>query len=415
MGLFTPKWMTDKNKTALLEDEQKLKKAYEESGSPDVRLTAVQKIRDSDYLYEQLRSIENDELVRVIVNRIGELDRKKLIKAVYDFSNNLCIKPLQEVIRSELSDQELLEALQQMRYDDMMAIWIVKGFEDLNTIKELLFQMIDEKLRFTDKARWEIWTFSVDKIKGNKDLSLAVLKELGLKEQYLGDEKGLLENITDEELLNSSETIRFVRDKKAVENLLLDNTSDLERRRKALYYAKDNQDVLKALLLDRAADPKLRMESIRYIKDKDIMLDVLKEPELDYFVRKEAVARTEDMETLKRMIKSREYPSAIKSYILCNKTFPQEYYINLVWKNKDSTVRSAALDMLKDREELQKIRDEIGDEELKVRACSRLGHSYELIRREEERPRHGKGYRSSIFYKCKVCGYEHAEVYEHDD
>ena len=54
MGLFTPKWMTDPARTALLDDEEKLKKAYEESGSAEVRQAAVARIKDADYLYKQL-------------------------------------------------------------------------------------------------------------------------------------------------------------------------------------------------------------------------------------------------------------------------------------------------------------------------------------------------------------------------
>ncbi len=66
-------------------------------------------------------------------------------------------------------------------------------------------------------------------------------------------------------------------------------------------------------------------------------------------------------------------------------------------------------------EELRKIRDEIDDEDLKASACSRLGHSYEIVGHGNESPSFGRGYRSSTHYKCRICGYEHTEVYEHDN
>lgn len=420
MGLFTPKWMTDPARTALLDDEEKLKKAYEESGSAEVRQAAVARIKDADYLYKQLlewQTIGNDEIIRAIVRRLGELDRKTLINAVKVFgrAHTRGYSPLvQEMIREELTDAEMLDSLKLLRYEDEIVIWVVRGFENPDTIRELVSRMIDAQLKFSDKARWKIWDIAVERLSGNKELSLSVLKELGMKQGYLGDPAGLLENITDEELLNDPDTVRFVRDQKAFETLLLDNSADPELRKKVLKYVR-NREMAKAVLLDRMADPKVRKESIKYTDGTDALLEVLKEPELDAFIRKDAVAGIDDPEALKKMINIRDYPAPVKCQILSDKTFPQDYYISLVWKNKNSSVRAAALNKIPYGEDLRKIRDEIDDEDLKVRACSRLGHSDEIVGHGNEFPSSGRGYRSSTHYKCRICGFEHTEVCEHDD
>ncbi|MBR0382929.1 MAG: hypothetical protein IJH71_10900 [Eubacterium sp.] len=401
MGFFTPKWLTDKEKTAKLEDDKKLKRAYEMGENMDVRLTAIGKIEDSEFLYGILEEATPEEqkdwteekslLVTAVVKRLGETDRSLLLKGLADlkhYSNDR--GRVQTIIKDALKQRELYELLNSC--DDMTAIWIAEELEAPNLLKKIFLEKGRKQPDPREKRtiRGPAWTDTDETIANlvaekitDKKTCLKILKELSGRSF-----KGLMilrDRLSDDDLLAAPETIMYVRE----------------------------EERLKELIFDKRANAALREAALKNMKDAASVYPVLKDRKFPSDGMRRIVMEIDDPAVLYEIMEE-DYPTDVKMQVLFYKSFPEDFYKNLAWNSENKRIRRQAVNEIKDREELEKIRDGIEDEKLKQCACGKLGHDFERIRDWNEHARHGRGYRSHTLYRCRICGAEAEEVYEHD-
>ena len=402
MGLFTPKWLTDKDRTAKLEDENKLKKAYAMGENMDVRLTAVGKIQDGEFLYGILEEATPEEqkdwteeksiLIRAVVERLRAVDRSLLIKGLArlkHYPNDH--GRVQTIIKENLRDKELYEVLSIC--GNITAIWIVEGLEDQKILKKIFLEKGKKQERIwkggtIHRRSWtstdeEISILAAKKLK-EKKLILQILKELS--GDYIKGLTILRDKLSDDDLIAFPETIGYVKD----------------------------QERLIPVIFDKSASVDLRTKAVETVEDVHSIYRVLKERKLPLQVMWAVVNKIDDQAILSEIMKEPGYSGKVKNYILYRKSFPQEFYIKVAWSNRNVDMRRTAIEKIEDKEELLRIREETDNETLKICACGRLGHKYTSIRSWDERARFGKGYRSHTLYQCRICGAEREEVYEHD-
>ena len=123
MGLFTPKWLTDKYETADLKDNRKLLKACLQGKSPEVRLVAARKVKDPETLkkivlaairkpFSQMDSDDREVIIRVCEKiRDEEASRQILNAAVQSGHLSVCMDlfnniPDEEILRLALDSKE---------------------------------------------------------------------------------------------------------------------------------------------------------------------------------------------------------------------------------------------------------------------------------------------------------------------
>ena len=371
MGLFTPKWLKDSSETRKLTDQEKLKKAVRQGETPEVRIAALDRITDLEFLYDTLSSLpprdlnyEQQMMVMICLDGLSGKSRSLIIKAATQLKGRI-----RTLAQNRLLESEAYSLLPEC--SDEIAC-------------ELLMQIKDpEKI-----------------IEISKQTDRPVLAKAAIDKMVM-------------------EGANLIRHKNALEEVRRMS----ERERQQWRYRYYNQSGFKGLsdkdlldIADNAEDDVIRSNAIYHIVDPAVIVNVITSPGRPEDVLIAAVRKVKDPELLRRVIENEQYPDQVRKTALEKAGLPEEYCLNIIWNGDNTALRREAIWQITNRDELIKIRDEIGELKLKQCACGIIGHEYGSTYIEKEPSRWGRGYREHVMQKCLVCGIEmEVDAYDYED
>lgn len=398
MGLFTPKWLKDSSETWHLKDQEKLKKAFRQGKTSTVRLTAIDMITDLDFLYATLSSLpsadldyEQEKVATICLKRFGWHNRDLIIKAATQLEGQV-----RSLAQNRLLESEAYSLLPEC--SDEIACELLAQIEDPEKIIEISQQMERPVLANAAIDRMEMKGAGLKQAK--KDREEARLRSAREMQQgrYRYYNKLDFKGLSDEALLD-----------------VADNAEDDLIKGNAVYRIKD-QEILKQIVLSEKYTDRQKECAAYHIDDPAFMARVIQDLSYSEKFLQEAARKVDDPELLRMVIENEQYPEWVRRTALDRTKFPEQYYIDIVWNAKNNLVRCGAIDKISSRDELIKIRDGIGEQELRERACGKIGHEYGSSYIEKEYAKRGSGYREHVIHKCKLCGKEtEVDVTEYDD
>ncbi len=194
-------------------------------------------------------------------------------------------------------------------------------------------------------------------------------------------------------------------------NILLRLEQDDYSRRELDWYRgelyerlSDDDDFTKVVL--KAKDSFVRSGAIYRMQDAKRLAALMELQELPLDLRIKSVERIKDENVLEKLAVNDAFPASLRAAAV--KQVKNQNQLNgIVWSKCDRDLRLSALMNLTGREQIERVRDESDDSELRQRACGRLGHDMKLVKYVP----HGRDGRDAL-YRCEICGKEKLEPYE---
>ncbi|MBQ9325185.1 MAG: hypothetical protein IJ246_05385 [Clostridia bacterium] len=184
-----------------------------------------------------------------------------------------------------------------------------------------------------------------------------------------------------------------------------DYSRELDWYRGALYERlSGDDDFAKAVL--KAKDPIVRSGAIYRMQDAKRLAILAERQELPLDLKTKAVEQIRDEDALEKLAVNDAFPASLRAAAV-KRIKNQSLLSGIVWSKSDRDLRLAALMNLAGRDELERVRDESDDSELRQSACGRLGHDMKLV----EYVPHGRDGKDAL-YQCEICGKEKLEPYE---
>ena len=397
MGLFTPKWLKNSSETGKLTDQEKLKKAAEQGNTSEVRITALNRITDQEFLYDTLSSLPpgdlNDEqkiIVSICLDKFRRQNRSLMIKAATQLSGMI-----RTLAQSYLSESEAYSVLPEcgdeiacelfaLIKDPEKIIEIAQLSERPALVKAALDRMVKERAALSKRQKDR----EENRIQPEREIQ---------QYRYWYYNKNYFKGLSDESILD-----------------VADNADDDVIRENAVYYLK-NQEMLKQIVLSEKYSDRQKECAVIHIDDPAFISRIIQDGGYSEKILREAVRKVDDPELLRMVTESKIYPDWVRWTAVYGTKFPEQYYIDIAWNGDCTLVRKEAINRISSRDELIKIRDEIGEPELKQCACGKIGHEFESYITTELSKR-GKGHRNHFMKRCVICGLETEEdVVEYDD
>ena len=440
MGLFFGDGlMKNKRKVAKMTNQSSLQFIFEESDDKEIRLIAIGRITDADYLYKKIG--EDKEINLALINRLRELNSRYFRSAVLKCKQQ---KGVGDVIIRGLTEAELFELMRPSSGSCLNDAQLVERIVDQNLLGKLYLEKASQKKSQQSwKEEDEAVAEAVLRKIRDKEVSLQILSSVDEDEQGPGDVTVLLENLTDEDLRSRMNTFRYIKDQKILEDIVLNSPNREDLVREAIPYVRD-QKVVEQLIREKPVKKDLKEEAIRYISDPQILnglasdktLDsgfirkpalkkiydpvilnpILKDPEEKSGIIEQAVRQIQDRDMLLKMLKSNEYSQDVKASILLLKDVPEDFRTEIALSSESDRVRCNAIYKIENRNYLKRIMVESDNVKIRQCACGEMGHEFAYAGTGREYARSGRGHREWSIYKCKNCGLEEGrDACEYDD
>ena len=385
---------------SLTDDEEVLKTLSGKNQDPQVRIAAINKIKDDSFLMDFIRQERYHSVLKAAVDNIQ--DQSLLVEIAtnreYDISEYNYDSSARFYAVTNITDINMIRKL--IIKSDEIKIYgkMIGCIDDENIIKELLS---DKKI---PKSKRDI-------IKGQE----YNLYEKAIR-QY-GDEDELVESLLDDDfdfkkkmriisVLSEEKLSQFISKssdtklkRKAIEKIentdiledILKNTKNPALKRDILYKLEDSE-ISKDYAFDR--DENVRRVAAKYIDDAEILMEIIENDE-ESFVREIAVKSELNDDMLKKIAMNNEYPIIRKKAI---RTIRSENILaDIALTTEDRELRFEAARKIKNPGIIKKLHEKIS-----LKTCPECG-SFDVD--------YGNFYSSALDlflygYRCYNCGNE---------
>ena len=305
MSLFTPKWITNPERTAALKDQRKIEKAVKESLNEEVRLTAIKMLQNDRLLMEIVNTSEiySEKEQYAALVRIKDPSILRAVALDAGVQYQLRIIAIKTLKDPDICESVLMEYASQMEY-----------FNDYR--KEICDCAALTLYSLGDEARLEDILKKCSAESSVQNIVMSYIQNQSLLEQAAMDEDGRFWS-------SSSVAVRKINDEKILLRIAL-NARDSDARKAAAKKLK-SELFLQEFVVSNNNSIYLRLEICKRLHDRSAILNPLKEELLPVIVNDPWRHQNE----ISLLARCGEMVSRVLRYCLHSFGDPQTYEFNI--------------------------------------------------------------------------------------